>query len=384
MRATFLHLVSELPEKSPGEPGASAPGYAEVWQTPERKIAPDVRQSGGSRPRLANVRSIAVAVAVVLLSGCGKHTPTGPEQAEQKPKVARSEVERGPVRLSVVVDPSPARLSDEPKLTLRVEYPQGIIVAKPQLGTALGEFVIRDFREPLPRVQDDRQIIEQIYTLEPPRPGKTVIEPIAITFVDQRPKGSGKQLTLQTEAITVEVTAAVSQQAPSLAQLRGPADPVPLPQPPLLNTYRWLALLVCGLIAGAGAVWWLRRRRVAQAGPVLTPSELAYLELQQLLDNEAAREDAKLFYVELTAIVRRYIERTTAIHAPEQTTQEFLHEISRRSDFPVAEAQRLKNFLEAADLVKFAALEPRKEDIEESFRRARMFVGCAGGEEAAA
>jgi hypothetical protein len=322
---------------------------------------------------------------LVLLSGCGKRTPTGPAQAEQKPKVARSEVQRGPVRLSVVVDPSPARLSDEPKLTLRVEYPKGIDVTKPQLGTALGEFVVRDYREPLLRMEDDRQVIEQTYTLEPTRAGKTVIEPIVITFVDRRPKGSGKQLTLQTEAITVEVTAAVPQQAPSLAQLRGPADPVPLPQPPLLNTYRWLALAACGLIAGAGALWWLRRRRqVAQAGPVLTPSELAYLELQHLLDNEAAREDAKLFYVELTAIVRRYIERTTAIHAPEQTTQEFLHEISRRGDFPVAEAQRLKNFLEAADLVKFAALEPRQEDIAESFRRARMFVGCAGNEEMAA
>jgi hypothetical protein len=287
--------------------------------------------------------------------------------------------------LSVVVDPSPARLSDEPKLTLRVEYPQGITVTKPQLGTALGEFVVRDYREPLPRVQDDRQIIEQIYTLEPTRAGKTVIEPIAINFVDKRPTGSGKQLTLQTDAITVEVTAAVAQQAPSLAQLRPPADPVPLPQPAFPNKYHWLAVLACGVVAAAGAAWWLRRRRrMIQAGPALTPSELAYLELQQLLDNQAAREDAKLFYVELTAIVRRYIERTTAIHAPEQTTQEFLHEISRRGDFPVAEAQRLKNFLEAADLVKFAALEPRKEDIEESFRRARMFVGCAGSEEVAA
>jgi hypothetical protein len=329
--------------------------------------------------------TIVAAIALGLFSGCGKHAATGPEQPEQKPKVARSEVERGPVRLSVVVDPSPARLSDEPKLTLRIEYPKGIEVTKPQLGTALGEFVIRDYREPLLRMQDDRQVIEQIYTLEPTRAGKTVIEPIAISFIDKRPKGSGKQLTLQTEAITVEVTAAVPQQSPSLAQLRGPADPVLLPQPPRLSTYHWIALAVCGVVVGVGALWWLRRRRqIIQAAIMLTPSELAYLELQQLLDNAVAREDPKLFYVELTAIVRRYIERTTTIRAPEQTTQEFLHEISRRGDFPVEEAQRLKNFLEAADLVKFAALEPRKEDIEESFRRARVFVGCAGGEEVAA
>ena len=92
--------------------------------------------------------------------------------------------------------------------------------------------------------------------------------------------------------------------------------------------------------------------------------------------------DVKLFYVELTAIVRRYIERTTGVHAPEQTTQEFLQEISRRKDFPAEQSRRLRSFLEAADLVKFAAYQPRDEDVEESFRRASAFVGGADREEA--
>ena len=69
---------------------------------------------------------------------------------------------------------------------------------------------------------------------------------------------------------------------------------------------------------------------------------------------------------------------------PEQTTQEFLHEISRRSDFPADESRRLRSFLEAADLVKFAAHRPRKADVEESFRRAKVFVGCPEAAEVAA
>jgi hypothetical protein len=81
--------------------------------------------------------------------------------------------------------------------------------------------------------------------------------------------------------------------------------------------------------------------------------------------------------VELTGLVRRYIERTQGIRAPEQTTQEFLAEIARRPDFPREEARRLRDFLESADLVKFAAYEPREEDTEESLHRARLFVGVA-------
>ena len=101
-------------------------------------------------------------------------------------------------------------------------------------------------------------------------------------------------------------------------------------------------------------------------------------------ESDLATRDVKQFYVELTAIVRRYIERTKGIRAPEQTTQEFLLEISRRKDFPAEQSRRLKSFLEAADLVKFAAHQPREEDIEESFRRARAFADCADREEVVA
>ena len=41
----------------------------------------------------------------------------------------------------------------------------------------------------------------------------------------------------------------------------------------------------------------------------------------------ANSEEFALYYMELTAVVRRYIERTTGVRAPEQTTEEFLHEV---------------------------------------------------------
>jgi hypothetical protein len=158
---------------------------------------------------------------------------------------------------------------------------------------------------------------------------------------------------------------------------------MPLPQSSSA-VYGWIAAAAAAAVVAAVIVWRRRRRRIQQSAVSLSPGELAYLELQQLLENQEAQEDVKLFYVELTAIVRRYIERTKGIHAPEQTTQEFLYEIGRRSDFPAEESRRLRSFLEAADLVKFAAHQPRKEDVEESFRRAQVFVGCAGPQEAAA
>jgi hypothetical protein len=324
-----------------------------------------------------------LALLLVVVAGCMRHAPT-PESTDTAPKVARSSVERGPVRLTVTVDPSPARLSDEPTLTVEIDHAEGVKVQKPEFGEALGEFILRDFREPMPRVKDDRQIIQQIYTIEPTWAGKIVIDPIAVRFIDDRPEGGGKESTLETEPITVEVAAAVADEAPSLAALRPAAEPVLLPRPSVPAAW-WIAGLLVLALAAAGAAWWhLRRRKLDRAGPPLTPTQLAYLELQRLLENLEARGDVKVFYVELTAIVRRYIERTTGVRAPEQTTQEFLHEISRRADFPEQESRRLKSFLEAADLVKFAAYQPRPEDVEESVRRAKAFVGCTEHAEAAA
>ena len=51
------------------------------------------------------------------------------------------------------------------------------------------------------------------------------------------------------------------------------------------------------------------------AAVVLSPEEMAHMELDKLVASGLAEPDVKQFYVELTTIVRRYIERTTGIRA---------------------------------------------------------------------
>ncbi|MBI5366628.1 MAG: hypothetical protein HZA54_06300, partial [Planctomycetes bacterium] len=131
------------------------------------------------------------------------------------------------------------------------------------------------------------------------------------------------------------------------------------------------------LAAGAAVAWARRRRAHALTARPLSPSERALRELDALLARGPAALDLTGFYVELTAIVRRYIERTRGVRAPEQTTEEFLREIGRHEAFAADERERLQRFLESADLVKFAALRPVPGDVAESLRRARLCVGLA-------
>ncbi|NLX95556.1 MAG: protein BatD [Rhodopirellula sp.] len=286
---------------------------------------------------------------------------------------ARFEIERGPVRVIVEASPAKARLSDQITLTLRIEAAAGVQVRKPNLKGSIGDFVIRDFRQPLPRVDEDREIFERVYALEPTKTGTLSIPPLRIAFTDPRGQNGEAESVLETEPFRIEIESVVASETPSLADLRPLAPPVPVPaqRTPSL----WWSLVPLGAVLAA-VVWLIRRRqrRMVEAAP-LSPRELARDELERLLGRDLAETDVKQFYTELTGIVRRYIERSTQVRAPEQTTEEFLHEIAEKETFSADESQRLRQFLESADLVKFAAYRPRGEDIDESIRRARHFLG---------
>ena len=120
----------------------------------------------------------------------------------------------------------------------------------------------------------------------------------------------------------------------------------------------------------------LRRRKRRPVEPRRqTPEEIAQAALAQLLaENLPARGLVKEFYLRLTGIVRQYVEDTTGIRAPEQTTEEFLRDMRSRAAFPPERSVRLAEFLEAADLVKYAGQQPEEGQIDQAIARAHEFV----------
>jgi len=285
----------------------------------------------------------------------------------------RSRVERGPVTVEVTITPARPQLSDEPVLTLTVTAKAGVRVELPPFGESLREFVIRDFHEPLPKTSDGDQILQHIYTLEPTSAGKISIDPITVRFIDERADGDGKEHEIQTEALLVDVQTIVASDAPSLNDLRPATDPVALP-----DSFRVSPIVVFAigliLLAGLMFILWRKKRHSANTVPERTPQQLAHSEFNDLLGSKLSETDVKEFFVQLTAIVRRYIERTTGVNAPDQTTEEFLREVNRQKLFAEAENTRLEAFLESADLVKFAGDQPDEKTIKDSTHRAEQFI----------
>jgi len=312
--------------------------------------------------------------AMVLIAGCGlMRRQEGASPAQSDSAIERS-AEKGPVKLFVRVWPREPRLSDLVEMDVTVESRPDIEIKPPAFGQAVGDFLIRDYSErPLEAGAGDVRRFH--YQLEPARAGKHLIRSVSIEFVDTRPnsEGRGEPVLVETEPLEVNVTSELGDQAPSLANLEPMLPPRPVPQ---ATTIGWLvASGLAGLIAILAVVALRRRKRRTIEPRRQTPEEIAQAALAALLaENLPERGLVKVFYVRLTGIVRQYVEDTTGIQAPEQTTEEFLRDMRSRAVFPLERSARLAEFLEAADLVKYAGQQPAEGQIELAIARAHEFV----------
>lgn len=118
-----------------------------------------------------------------------------------------------------------------------------------------------------------------------------------------------------------------------------------------------LALLGLVVIVVAGLMLWRRRQAQLLAQPSQRAAEAALEDALALL--EAARRlikpgNSKPYGVEVSGIVRRYIEVRFAIYAPRRSTEEFLAEARVSPKLEPNHQKLLANFLGCCDLFKFA------------------------------
>ena len=102
----------------------------------------------------------------------------------------------------------------------------------------------------------------------------------------------------------------------------------------------------------------------------IPPFDLAKQRLQELDGKNLIEQNRiKLYYVELTDIVRTFIEREMNIPALESTTDELMETISdfnssSNLNIPAETIKKLQKLLQEADLVKFAKMKPLQNEIQ--------------------
>ncbi len=136
------------------------------------------------------------------------------------------------------------------------------------------------------------------------------------------------------------------------------------------KNYLWIGLAILALILALIWQFFIRKKKEIVLENLIPPYDLAMQRLSQL-DKKFLWQTGKVkqYYIELTDIVRTYIERELNIPALESTTDKLMETIKdfnkiKTLDIPKETVNNLQKLLREADLVKFAKYKPIESDIE--------------------
>lgn len=316
------------------------------------------------------MRPLSWLLLITLLAGqgagCSRGTKAPGSAPSQAPRVEESS--SGPVTATLTFTPPTVRLDRDMLLTLRVAAPSNTHVSLPSIENRAEGFIVARAYDSQPESREGRAILERHVRLTPKVSARYRIAPMAITWTRN---GEQREQWFPTKPVILE-TEPLAKTTP-----RSLADPIRpfrvYPDPATWLAYIAAVLLAAGLLYLGGRL--LRRAHRAIQLKRMSPRERALFELNELLQRNLVEKDqVKEFYFALTMIVRCYIERAHAIRAPEQTTEEFLVAVSRDKRFPPDVVSRLQNFLNAADLVKYAAFHPERRAVEQATTTARHYI----------
>lgn len=275
------------------------------------------------------------------------------------------------VNAQVTLSPPVVPFHKRAKLTVVVESPASVDVKIPDLRELIGDLKVAGTPEHQKELIDEnkRVRVTETYTLDPIKIRDYYIRPLELTW------GDGGQMVLAMPAFRVrDLTPAELTEAEQF-------DPG-LPGGPGVDTgvrrpWWFWAAIAGGAVAVsliALLVRWLRRPKELPAAPK-TPWEIARERLALLSARhlpQQGKHDA--YYVDLSAILRYYIEARFALHAPERTTPEFLSEALGKGVFTADQEVFLARFLRLGDRVKFARFRPDLEEMSRSFEEVLRFV----------
>ena len=281
-----------------------------------------------------------------------------------------ADLSQGSIDIQIRAEPAQARADRDLVVTVRVSSPDYLKVTLPDLRARFRGFKVAESFNRDPESAGGVTRIEQRWRLVPDLLRVYRLAPFAVSVADTR--------TTPNRTTSFATRPVIFPSEPAPATVSGSPEVSPRPfwiRPTPRTVLGWIGLAILLLLAAVLAFRGLQALQRQVRERRLSPRERAFAELDRLLRrNLPGKRLYKEFFIELTMVVRRYIERTHDIHAPEQTTQEFLAAAARHPRFTPDVLARLRVFLESADLVKFAGQEATPRLADDAVVSARNYL----------
>lgn len=271
---------------------------------------------------------------------------------------------------------------EELKIVLEIQKPEDVIVIFPSKeDISLSHFTITDISslDTEASVKDGVDRLKKSFTLTPEAVGEGSIDSIKIKYRLEKNKddNSSSLPLLETDKIIIPIisyTGIDSADVPFKDKLR-PESIEPD------YTHIIIILVIIGsvlLLVGVALliIYKLKKNKKGKKDIVIVLPHVRALKALKRLKNEELIEkgEIELFHQRLSNILREYIEGKFNIHAPEQTTEEFIWEMTITKRIDSEYQVILKNYLKQCDLIKFARYQPPTEYHEEAWKIAENFV----------
>ena len=264
------------------------------------------------------------------------------------------------------VDRNSVTIGDEIRYSIEARTKNNIEVEFPNFGENLAGFAIKDFGSSEKSFWGNKKVV-QWYLLDSYVTGEYNIPKAILKYKDTKEEVWEE---LETNEVEVEVKSVLEDEAIDIRDIKGPVS-----FPDKVNLFILAGIIAFIAAAGAGAVLFMKIKKEEKSVFLKAPHEIAYEALEELKGKEYIKlGKIKEYYIELSLIVRDYLENRFMLKAPEMTTEEFLTAAKGSNQLSYEQKNLVEKFLSHCDLVKFAKYGPSEEEMNNSFDSAKKLV----------
>lgn len=285
-------------------------------------------------------------------------------------------IERGPFAVTIILDSDHITIADTLTVQLSAKSANAFKVRFPELDSsenAIDDLELIQTQHLDDRLDENNNVISTIYyRFEPFITGNLQIPSMSVVFYSQDDPDNESEIV--TEPIDIQIDSVLNLPSDSQPQIADIEDVMTLPVDPTLI---WVVVAVIIItIAVIAYLLWKKKNAPAKIVRIFKPAhQLAFEKLHELVaQNLLNQGKIKLFYIGISNVLRYYIEHRFKINAPDQTTEEFLGEVTSANTLSISDKDRLADFLHHCDLVKFAKHAPTSEQNEKTIHLVRDFI----------
>jgi len=275
-----------------------------------------------------------------------------------------------PINFNVSVTPDTATIGDEIKVRIDVDYPKDMELSEPAVKSSDNTIVVAPNPEVKSKTRGDRKYDQYTFTMSAFGKGEVELPIFEFFYYDSEGNQNSRMAPITTVYIKSVLPADTKPDSLKLKDIVGPKSL------PIL----WWPYVVGGsvlILLGAFLYYFFKRKTRDFEIPEVPPEppfDVAVRKLNELkAENLPHKGKYKQYYIELSEIIRYYIEGRFEIKAVESTTYE-LKRIFKHPDLSREQIKDTLDFLSRSDMIKFAKHVPSAESPDKDFEQAKNFV----------